>query len=183
MDIAPIPTTHNGITFRSRTEARWAVFFDQLGIAYRYEQEGFELPGGRYLPDFFLPGVNDGMFVEIKGIAPTADEYRACEELAKASTRPVLIVYGSPPESGAELDSLNRNFVLFDAQGEDVPHLFCECPKCGRVGVEWSGYGDRVCDRAGGRECCGEKDAKTATAFGPRFVAAAREANRRRFWN
>ena len=51
--IRPIETIYNGYRFRSRLEARWAVFFDALGVEYEYEPEGFELPnGGRYLPDF-----------------------------------------------------------------------------------------------------------------------------------
>lgn len=32
MDIKPIETHYNGYRFRSRLEARWAVFFDALGI-------------------------------------------------------------------------------------------------------------------------------------------------------
>lgn len=53
MEIKPIETIYNGYRFRSRLEARWAVFFDALGIEYEYEPEGFELPSGRrYLPDF-----------------------------------------------------------------------------------------------------------------------------------
>ena len=52
-DIKPIETIYNGYKFRSRLEARWAVFFDSLGVEYEYEPEGFELPSGkRYLPDF-----------------------------------------------------------------------------------------------------------------------------------
>ena len=52
-DIKPIETIYNGYRFRSRLEARWAVFFDALGIEYEYEPEGFEIESGlRYLPDF-----------------------------------------------------------------------------------------------------------------------------------
>lgn len=51
--IRSIPTEYNGYRFRSRLEARWAIFFDALGVDYEYEPEGFELPSGkRYLPDF-----------------------------------------------------------------------------------------------------------------------------------
>ena len=51
--IKPIETVYNGYRFRSRLEARWAVFFDAAGIEYQYEPEGFELPSGNYyLPDF-----------------------------------------------------------------------------------------------------------------------------------
>ena len=64
MNIQAIETFYKGYRFRSRLEARWAVFFEELGIKWQYEVEGFELPGGRYLPDFQLPKWN--MFVEVK---------------------------------------------------------------------------------------------------------------------
>jgi len=65
MDIKPIETAYNGYLFRSRLEARWAVFFDELGIKYEYEPEGFDLgEHGWYLPDFWLPENN--IWVEIK---------------------------------------------------------------------------------------------------------------------
>ena len=54
--ITAIPTTHNGYTFRSRTEARWSVFFDAMQMRFEYEPEGLMLAdGSRYLPDFYLP--------------------------------------------------------------------------------------------------------------------------------
>ena len=52
-EIKPIETCYNGYRFRSRLEARWAVFFDTLGIEYEYEPQGYCLPSGKpYLPDF-----------------------------------------------------------------------------------------------------------------------------------
>ena len=36
-------TNYRGCRFRSRIEARWAVFFDTLGIKWWYEPEGFSL--------------------------------------------------------------------------------------------------------------------------------------------
>jgi hypothetical protein len=73
-DIKPIETIYNGYRFRSRLEARWAVFFDAAGIEYQYEPEGFELEGGiKYLPDFYLPNIGGrvrngkGLYIEVKG--------------------------------------------------------------------------------------------------------------------
>lgn len=73
-----IETRYNGCRFRSRLEARWAVFFDAMGIEYRYEPEGFEIDINwwcrgegdpidieRYLPDFYLPGSQT--WIEVKG--------------------------------------------------------------------------------------------------------------------
>lgn len=65
-DIQPIETRYKGYRFRSRLEARWAVFFDQMGILYEYEPEGFMLHDRAYLPDFRLPELLT--YVEIKPI-------------------------------------------------------------------------------------------------------------------
>ena len=51
-----IETEYKGYLFRSRLEARWAVFFDVCGIRWEYEPEGIILSDGSwYLPDFYLP--------------------------------------------------------------------------------------------------------------------------------
>lgn len=64
-EVKPIETEYNGYRFRSRLEARWAVFFDTAGIPYEYEPEGFVLTDGTYyLPDFYLPWYR--CYVEIK---------------------------------------------------------------------------------------------------------------------
>ena len=66
--IKPIPTCYRGRHFRSRLEARWAVFFDALGLEFMYEPEGYELPDGtRYLPDFYFPQIR--WYAEVKGRA------------------------------------------------------------------------------------------------------------------
>lgn len=59
MTIAAIQTRYAGCHFRSRLEARWAVFFDALNIAWEYEAQGYVLADGTpYLPDFHLPYLN-----------------------------------------------------------------------------------------------------------------------------
>jgi hypothetical protein len=63
--IGAIETEYKGYLFRSRLEARWAVFFDELAIDWKYEQEGYEVDGHRYLPDFWLP--EEEVWVEVKG--------------------------------------------------------------------------------------------------------------------
>lgn len=70
--IKAIPTEYKGYRFRSRLEARWAIFFDACGVEWEYEPEGFDLGDGLYyLPDFLLHGVDgrDGgdLYVEVKG--------------------------------------------------------------------------------------------------------------------
>jgi hypothetical protein len=41
-----LPTKYSGIVFRSRLEARWAVFFDTLGIEWEYEPQGYKIGNG-----------------------------------------------------------------------------------------------------------------------------------------
>lgn len=64
-----IETIYKGYRFRSRLEARWAVFFDELDIKYLYEPQGYEknIGGGlyKYLPDFYLE--DQKIWVEVKG--------------------------------------------------------------------------------------------------------------------
>ena len=65
MELRPIDTEYKGYRFRSRLEARWAVFFDAMEVQYEYEPEGFQVGGSEaYLPDFYLPDLRT--YVEIK---------------------------------------------------------------------------------------------------------------------
>ena len=93
-DIKAIETRYKGHRFRSRLEARWAVFFDSLSMPYEYEKEGFVLPSGNYLPDFYLP--DDRLWVEIKGQRPREKELLIAKELAIATKRHVFVFYGVP---------------------------------------------------------------------------------------
>jgi hypothetical protein len=98
MHIAPIETRYKGYRFRSRLEARWAVFFDALKIQWEYEKQGFHLPSGDYLPDFWLPQVS--MWAEVKAEPMTGIESRLCCELAAATGWPCLKLIGVPENKG-----------------------------------------------------------------------------------
>ena len=81
--LSAIETRYAGCRFRSRLEARWAVFLDHLGITWQYEPQGYQIgpcptdatPSGgsmtirqaAYLPDFWLP--DESLWVEVKGSA------------------------------------------------------------------------------------------------------------------
>ena len=100
-----IETEYNGYRFRSRLEARWAVFFDALGIRYEYEPEGFEFDGVRYLPDFYLPEF--GLYVEIKPNDTSVVKHpgdgnkweRKCDKFRNCVGKAILICYGDPAEN------------------------------------------------------------------------------------
>lgn len=92
--IKAIQTTYRGHKFRSRLEARWAIFFDAVGIEWEYEKEGWELQSGLYLPDFWLPQVY--MWAEVKGAHFTGHELTLCAQLAGNTVRRVLLLDGMP---------------------------------------------------------------------------------------
>ena len=126
--IQAIETHYDGYRFRSRLEARWAVFFNALGVRYEYEKQGFVLNGVRYLPDFWLPHVGQtGIWVELKGQEPTEAEIETCGHLCLESKAPVLIYSQDPywPTPACvwmyfTLDQVMRDdrrvFKLIDAQ-------------------------------------------------------------------
>lgn len=95
MALKPIETIYRGYRFRSRLEARWAVFFDTLGVRWEYEKEGYDLgPAGWYLPDFWLPDLE--MWAEVKGEPFNSSEEAKARALADASTYEVLQLVGIP---------------------------------------------------------------------------------------
>lgn len=92
-----IQTKYKGYKFRSRTEARFAVFFDALGIEWEYELEGFVLDNGEwYLPDFYLPKFDCGMWVEVKATPFTEEEKLKCRLLCTGTKKSVWLAAPRP---------------------------------------------------------------------------------------
>ncbi len=137
--IKPIETYYKGYRFRSRLEARYAVFFDALGTPYEYEKEGYDLgDAGWYLPDFWLPSVTErnnpkpGLWVEIKPQNPTREEDARCDRLALGTLFPVYLAVGlpseemegyeyvptPPPESVLFYAELKKNALLLERDGD-----------------------------------------------------------------
>lgn len=91
--IPAIETEYAGCRFRSRLEARWAVFFDHLGIQWEHEPQGFnvswrlsrwnEEDSFRYLPDFHLPQL--GLWCEVKGSLTQDEAHRLLNAIASIS--------------------------------------------------------------------------------------------------
>lgn len=100
-----IPTRYKKYKFRSRTEARWAVFLDALQCEWIYEPEGFELESGLYLPDFWVTNLNikgtssrpvaDGFFIEIKPAGFDQHTLILCRQLADATRKPTFLLAGN----------------------------------------------------------------------------------------
>lgn len=100
--IKAIETIYNGYKFRSRLEARWAVFFDAAGIKYEYETEGFELSDGtRYLPDFYLPDYD--WYVEVKPPRPGVNkEIERASKFVGEKIKVLLLLGNIPPKRDIE---------------------------------------------------------------------------------
>jgi hypothetical protein len=134
-----IETLYKGYRFRSRLEARWAVFLDHAGLKWEYEIEGYNLNGLWYLPDFWLPelgGNEEGAWFEVKGpeMQEGDDGWTKAAALATASEVPVFVFSGQikPWMSGKRFkldtytdDGVDRLVV------DDVEWL--ECPICHAV--------------------------------------------------
>jgi hypothetical protein len=92
-----IETYYKGYRFRSRTEARWAIFFDTLGVKWEYEREGYTLSNGmRYLPDFWLDTVQ--MWAEVRPGTFTPEEKLKCKLLVEATGFECLMLDGTPDD-------------------------------------------------------------------------------------
>lgn len=158
-----IETAHGGYLFRSRIEARWAIFFETLGVSFEYEKEGFEFPDGtRYLPDFWLE--QQQCWFEVKGKEPTEADIHKMKLLVEHTHQKVFIASGpipniEPSDEPFDIDEWlelhehddfsnipNLDMILYcpeyiGTKWEILHHggglCWCECPTCHRVGIRW----------------------------------------------
>ena len=92
-----LETSYGGCRFRSRLEARWAVFMDKVGIKWEYESEGFDLGSGLYyLPDFWLPEPRLQHWIEIKPLSAKSVDLTKSARLAEKSGGWVVVIAGQP---------------------------------------------------------------------------------------
>ena len=141
--ITAIETEYDGYRFRSRTEARYAVLFNALGIEWEYEPEGYQLgPHRRYLPDFLLPTMGErGAWLEVKGQDPTEAEERRCRDLANGTGRRVLLAIRAPFPPQLDCPPKSGSILCYypDVQKPDRGLAFFECELCGHIDVAWPG--------------------------------------------
>jgi hypothetical protein len=107
--IKAIETRYAGCHFRSRLEARWAVFFDHLDIPWEYEPEGFETSAGNYLPDFRI-GDSGGWF-EVKPEGAPADPRHSA--LVELTEKPLIVARGMARSGVDQYRADTRRFVYY----------------------------------------------------------------------
>jgi len=110
MIIKAIETNYKGYKFRSRLEARWAVYFDSIGLKWDYEVEGFKLENGKYyLPDFYIPNFG---YIEIKALGKvTKEEIEKCRLLSKQTGEvdEFVALFEGSPDSKAYMCFISGN--------------------------------------------------------------------------
>jgi hypothetical protein len=154
--VRALETPYQGYLFRSRLEARWALWFDRLGIEFWYEPERVAIPTRNgYLPDFHLPEVG---WIEVKGPEPTDEDrmkaYLLSLELAfddpenldysVENAEPVYILYGSIPYPYPKEGNMIAYGANLDLDADPDPEdtydgisglCWQQCPVCKRIGI------------------------------------------------
>lgn len=182
--IKAIETVYDGYKFRSRLEARWAVFWNKMGLGYDYEPEGFDLGIAWYLPDFWLRELQ--WYVEIKPFFPDwsvdppanlPEKIRymdLADELACVNNKNVLVIEGSPWFNDYSISFFRGN------RQKDIPHLegkmqWGECRRCHALWL-WRPYdlGFHVDPRINIHDCrgCTERAPTGSERLDVAFTAA-----------
>lgn len=137
------PTLYNEIWFKSRLEARWAVFFDCLGIEYLYEPQFYEVSAGYrdiwFKPDFLLPKLSK--YIEIKFSEPLGTEHLKCSGWTK-DIADIYVLYNLNLPS----EKKENAWQYYHDETMKVPPIIIkqqcwgECLSCGHIDLEE--YGD-----------------------------------------
>jgi hypothetical protein len=151
--IKALPTMYNGTLYRSRTEARWAVFLDELfkRPAFYYEAQGYIVPGGNgYLPDFLLPG--QSLYAEVKpaiDFDPEGVQKLRCLVAGHGKMRGAVLPDIAPgqvrllligPDHGETWEDDNAAWMTCpEGYHHDIKPYFPEpgCAECGIKGGYW----------------------------------------------
>jgi hypothetical protein len=190
--IKAIETIYKGYRFRSRLEARWAVFFDTLGVHFQYEPEGFDLVGVWYLPDFWLP--EQKCWIEVKGNSVLSDEEtHKCYLLCRATRSTVFIardIFSSSKEAfplSVRWFYLASESIGFYGVRNSFDATWAECLRCGAIqpcDVCYDSEGAPQCvglTGVGGCNCAAEEGREFFSHTTSRLKAAYLAARQARF--
>ncbi|AOX10011.1 hypothetical protein Q5O_16940 [Pseudomonas putida JB] len=104
---------HEGYRLRSYTELMWVKVMEAAGIFYLYEPDLVRVDEGFYLPDFWLPNV--GVYLEVKGKAPTPEEIQKADAVMARTGREVIFLVGLPQADDRGI--CNCGFLVRGASG------------------------------------------------------------------
>lgn len=128
-----IPTKYIGPTgraayFRSRLEARWAIFLDWFGVYWEYELTGFKFEDQTcYLPDFYIPAWR--LHLEIKPGDVEIDGRDAHKMLCMSEAGKRVLLIFSPPTAG----------LMSEHAGKQLPNhgTLLQCALCYTFAILW----------------------------------------------
>jgi len=104
-----IETNYKGIIFRSRLEAKWAMFFDEVGWDWTYEP--IDLQG--WIPDFIIYGEGRDVLIEVKPFSKEEEwnnELKIIEKAIKNTKYDCVLLLGSKINK-KEVDSCGIGWV------------------------------------------------------------------------
>lgn len=131
-----MPALYKGQAFRSRLEARWACWYDLIGVRWVYEPDVIDLGNFTYIPDFFLPDWQ--AWVEIKGEMISDEEglhiVEKCRQLAIQSELLTILCFDQP---------YDPRCAVFYKGAMYAPAYWRMCRFCGGVALEIQGKGVR----------------------------------------
>lgn len=185
-------TLYRGRGFTSATEARWAAFFDALGVEWEYGTGGLGLEKAGWCGGLFhLPRLN--AWIEAR---PWPEGLRHgefwprhlawaqgpdCRMLFPEFER-LFVICGTPHVMASEPRKLREGAddgvvdgsrpLAYEAFANERPgYLWCECPRCGAVGIEMQGRVDLLC------ECYAHTGVPIKNPLSARLVDAYRQAD------
>lgn len=170
MRIRAIETRYAGTYFRSRLEARWAIWFDAMGIPWNYEIVGWSVGDARYLPDFELPSF--GWHVEIKPSAiPEAEAARLSRVFyaARDSQTNLAVLQGYP--------AYGQYVLKVSDDPLQLAWAFADCRRCN--GVSYVAHDESAWGNVGRHMC--QDNEKWPDVAGARIVGAYEKAMRAKF--
>lgn len=158
--IKSISTIYNGVSFRSKLEAKWAEFFDSIGMNWISEVEGYRFSDGtKYLPDFWLQDCRT--YFEVK-VPLNEKDMTKMRNLAEAVAKKGIMVaiggslipdalgliYPIPYKWGNEWEMEDSQGIICDRDYVDI----AICGRCKKPYIIWlhQDWSCRNCDYGGG---------------------------------
>jgi hypothetical protein len=194
-----IETGYRGHRFRSRLEARWAVFFDALGLHYDYEPEGYQLTSGWYLPDFWLPAWRCWFevkpFPDSQHLQSSDHDFKLCLDILNEVRGELAILTQGTPWPGEHCSWVISNDPADQPFWAMCHNHFTACRRCEGLCLlaEESGRAGAFVDALGfmdlGEHTCGDHDKRPLPAgpmefggvYAEKVFAAYRAARSARF--
>ncbi|MFA5195212.1 MAG: hypothetical protein WC401_05380 [Bacteroidales bacterium] len=163
-------TFYNNYYFRSKLEAKWAVFFDKCFIKYVYEPESYmSLSGQQYTPDFYLPEavlrtgyefddrlhelikMGPGVYIEIKPLGYTCDDGYKKRISEAINPSPLILLVGDPVSAINHNQKFNTNTNENEQLSPywDNCMVLMYCKNCGKVKFEFDEGNYYICNKCG----------------------------------